>query len=82
MIEAEKAALGLLAEMRQTLAAMHTEAIAKDNENSSLKEQLATFQTADAQIAVAQERDWFEAFHAAVFPPSVSVEPSTEETVA
>ncbi len=82
MTEAEQAALDLLAEMRQTLVAMRESAIAKDNENSSLKEQISTFQTADAQTAVAQEREWFDAFRAAVFPAPVAVEQMAEESVA
>lgn len=80
MTEAEQAALDLLAEMRQTMVAMHGSAIAKDSEISSLKEQLAAFQTPDAQAAVAQEREWFDAFRAAVFP--APGEPPAEESAA
>lgn len=81
MTEAEQAALDLLAEQRQMLVAMHTISIEKNSEISSLKEQLAAFQTADAQIAVAQEREWFDAFRDAVFPPAASVEQPTEDVV-
>ncbi|MBS4019893.1 MAG: hypothetical protein KGZ68_16860 [Dechloromonas sp.] len=79
MTEAEQAALDLLAEQRQTMVALHTMTIEKNSEISSLKEQLATFQTADAQTAVAQEREWFDAFRDAVFPPPAPMEQPTEE---
>lgn len=82
MTDAEMAALDLLAEMRQTLVAMHTSTIEKNSEISSLKEQLTAFQTEDAQTAVAQEREWFDAFRAAVFPTPAPVEPLAEEASA
>lgn len=79
MTEAEQAALDLLAEQRQMLVAMHTTSIEKNSEISSLKEQIAAFQTADAQTAVAQEREWFDAFRDAVFPPAAPMEQPAEE---
>lgn len=82
MTEAEQAALDLLAEMRQALVAMHSSTIEKNSEISSLREQLATFQTADAQTAVAQEREWFDAFRAAVFPAPAPVEQPADEVTS
>ncbi|CCJ07115.1 hypothetical protein [Methylocystis sp. SC2] len=81
MTEAEQAALDLIAEMRQTMVAMQETAIEKNSEISSLNEQLAAFQTTDAAAAVAQERDWFDAFRGAVFPVPAPVAPPAEEVV-
>lgn len=68
MTEAEQAALDLLREMRETLLTLHEANMEKNSEISSLKDQMAAFQTADAQTAVAQEREWFDAFRSAVMP--------------
>jgi signal transduction histidine kinase len=81
MTDAEQAALDLIAEMRQTMLALHEANMEKNSEISSLKEQMAAFQTADAQTAVAQEREWFDAFRSAVMPAPAPVEAPVEEAV-
>jgi hypothetical protein len=67
--------------MRETLLAMHEANMEKNSEISSLKDQMAAFQTADAQTAVAQEREWFDAFRSAVMPAPAPVEAPVEEAV-
>jgi signal transduction histidine kinase len=82
MTEAEQAALDLLRDMRETLLSLHEANMEKNSEISSLKDQMAAFQTADAQTAVAQEREWFDAFRSAVMPaPAAPVEVPAEEPV-
>jgi len=81
MTEAEQAALDLLRDMRETLLALHEANMEKNSEISSLKDQMAAFQTADAQTAVAQEREWFDAFRSAVMPAPAPVEVPAEEPV-
>ncbi len=50
MTEAEQAALDLLRDMRETLLSLHEANMEKNSEISSLKDQMAAFQTADAQL--------------------------------
>lgn len=63
MTEAEQAALDLIDAQQQTLVALHDANSEKDRTIASLNEQVAVFQQpSDAVAAVAQRKEWFDAF--------------------